>query len=105
MQNQIAQTEAFMHDIENNLYRHSFIHSGVATSVLFDQITYLLSNIDVRLIDLTQSMEDMFKESVSTIFHYQVGEVFKEPQKEEVEDLMKEIDKRAVVREYKNDKI
>ena len=105
LQNQIAQTEAFMHDIENNLYRHSFIHSGVATSVLFDQITYLLSNIDVRLIDLTQSMEDMFKESVSTIFHYQVGEVFKEPQKEEVEDLMKEIDKRAVVREYKNDKI
>lgn len=90
-----------MHDIESNLHRHSFVHSGVATSVLFDQITYLLSNIDVKLIDMTRSMEDMFSESVGTIFHYQVGESFKEPQKEEVEDLLKEIEKRAIVREYK----
>ncbi|TVM00607.1 MAG: hypothetical protein CV087_13490 [Candidatus Brocadia sp. WS118] len=100
LQNQIAQIEGFMHDIESNLHRHSFIHSGVTTSVLFDQITYLLSNIDVKLIDMTHSMEEMFKESVGTIFHYQVGEGFKEPQKEEIEDLMKEIDKRAIVREY-----
>lgn len=104
LQNQVAQIDGFMHDIESNLHRHSFVHSGVATSVLFDQITYLLSNIDVRLIDMTQSMEEMFKESVSTIFHYQVGEGFKEPQKEEIDDLMREIDKRAIVREYKNDK-
>ncbi|MBV6519882.1 MAG: hypothetical protein DCC43_04090 [Candidatus Brocadia sp.] len=102
LQNQIAQIEGFMHDIESNLDRHSFIHSGVTTSVLFDQITYLLSNIDVRLIALTQSMEDMFKESVSTIFHYQVGEGFKEPQKEEMDDLMKEIDKLAIIKEYGN---
>lgn len=101
LQNQITQIEAFMHDIESNLHRHSFVHSGVATSVLFDQITYLLSNIDVKLIDMTRSMEDMFSESVGTIFHYQVGESFKEPQKEEVEDLLKEIEKRAIVREYK----
>lgn len=104
LQNQVAQIDGFMHDIESNLHRHSFVHSGVATSVLFDQITYLLSNIDVRLIDMTQSMEEMFKESVSTIFHYQVGEGFKEPQKEEIDDLLREIDKRAIVREYKNDK-
>lgn len=103
LQNQIAQIEGFMHDIESNLHRHSFVHSGVTTSVLFDQITYLLSNIDVRLIDMTQSMEDMFKESVRTIFHYQVGEGFKEPQKEEIDDLMREISKRAIVREYRND--
>ncbi len=103
LQNQITQIEGFMHDIESNLHRRSFIHSGVTTSVLFDQITYLLSNIDVRMIDMTQSMEDMFKESVHTIFHYQVGEDFKEPQKEEIDDLMKEIEKRAIVREYKND--
>lgn len=100
LQNQIAQIDGFMHDIENNLYRHSFIHSGVATSVLFDQITYLLSNIDVRLIDLPKSTEDMFKESVSTIFHYQVGETFKEPKQENIEVLMKEIDKKTIIREY-----
>ena len=45
----------FIHAIENYLHRHSFIHSGVATSVLFDQITYLLSNIDVRLLDMTKA--------------------------------------------------
>jgi hypothetical protein len=100
LQNQITQIEGFMHDIESNLYRQSFIHSGVATSVLFDQITYLLSNIDVRLIDLPKSAEDMFKESVSTIFHYQVGETFKEPKTEDIEDLMREIDRKAIIKEF-----
>lgn len=102
LQNQIAQIDGFMHDIEGNLYRHSFIHSGVATSVLFDQITYLLSNIDVRLIDMPKSTEDMFNESVSTIFHYQVGETFKEPKQEDIEALMKEIDRKAITREYQS---
>ncbi|MFN3531376.1 MAG: hypothetical protein ACK41Q_02520 [Candidatus Brocadia sp.] len=102
LQNQIAQIDGFMHDIESNLYRHSFIYSGVATSVLFDQITYLLSNIDVRLIDLPKSTENMFNESVSTIFHYQVGETFKEPKPEDIEALMKEIDRKTITREYQN---
>lgn len=100
LQNQITQIEGFMHNIESNLYRQSFIHSGVATSVLFDQTTYLLSNIDVRLIDLPKSAEDMFNESVNTIFHYQVGEIFKEPKIEDIEDLMKEIDRKAIVRKF-----
>lgn len=104
LQNQITQIEGFMHDIESNLHRHSFIHSGVATSVLFDQITYLLSNIDVKLIDLPKSTEDMFNESVSTIFHYQVGETFKEPKQEDIEDLMREIGKKTIIREYQPDK-
>jgi hypothetical protein len=104
LQNQIAQIDGFMHGIESNLYRHSFVYSGVATSVLFDQITYLLSNIDVRLIDLPKSTEDMFNESVSTIFHYQVGETFKEPKQEDIEVLMKEIDKKTIIRKYQNDK-
>lgn len=102
LQNQIAQIDGFMHDIESNLYRHSFIHSGVATSVLFDQITYLLSNIDVRLIDMPKSTENMFNESVSTIFHYQVGETFKEPKQEDIEALMKEIDRKMIIREYQS---
>jgi hypothetical protein len=102
LQNQIAQIDGFMHDIESNLYRHSFIYSGVATSVLFDQVTYLLSNIDVRLINLPRSAEDMFNESVSTIFHYQVGESFKEPKHEDIEALMKEIDRKAIIREYQS---
>ncbi|MDE2216728.1 MAG: hypothetical protein KGJ87_06165 [Planctomycetota bacterium] len=100
LQNQITLIEGFVHDIENNLHQHSFVHSGVATSVLFDQITYVLSNIDVRLIDMDKSTEEMFHESVNTIFHYQVGETFKEPTKEDFDDLMKEIEKRAIVREY-----
>ncbi|MBU6392732.1 MAG: hypothetical protein KGQ83_10895, partial [Planctomycetes bacterium] len=100
LQNQITLIEGFVHDIENNLHQHSFVHSGVATSVLFDQITYVLSNIDVRLIDMDKSTEEMFHESVNTIFHYQVGETFKEPTKEDFDDLMKEIEKKAIVREY-----
>ncbi len=102
LQNQISQIDGFMHDIENNLYRRSLIHSGVTTSVLFDQITYLLSNIDVRLIDMPKSAEDMFKESVSTIFHYQVGETFQEPKQEDIEALMKEIDGKTIIREYQS---
>lgn len=102
IQNQISQMQGFMHAIENYLHQHSFVHSGVATSVLFDQITYLLSNIDVRLLDMTKSMEDMFKESVDTIFHYQVGEAFTEPKKEDIDDLMKEVNKKTVVRKYQN---
>lgn len=102
LQNQIAQMHGFIHAIENYLHRHSFIHSGVATSVLFDQITYLLSNIDVRLLDMTKPVENMFNESVNTIFHYQVGETFTEPKKEDIENLMKEIEKKTIVRQYKN---
>ena len=44
----------------------------------------------------------MFRESVDTIFHYQVGETFEEPKKEAIEDLMKEIEKRVIVRKYQN---
>lgn len=102
LQNQIAQMYGFMHNFKANLHRHSFIHSGVTTSVLFDQITYLLSNIDVRLIDMTKSLEQMFNKSVDTIFHYQVGEVFKEPQKENFESLMSEIEKMTIVRKYQS---
>src|SRR3990167_1087710 len=102
LQNQIAQMHGFIHAIENYLHRHSFIHSGVATSVLFDQITYLLSNIDVRLLDMAKPVENMFNESVNTIFHYQVGETFTEPKKENIDDLVKEIEKRTIVRQYQN---
>ena len=102
LQNQIAQMHGFVHAIENYLHRHSFIHSGVATSVLFDQITYLLSNIDVRLLDMTKPVENMFHESVNTIFHYQVGETFTEPKKEDIDNLMKEIEKKTIVRQYQN---
>ena len=102
LQNQIAQMHGFIHAIENYLHRHSFIHSGVATSVLFDQITYLLSNIDVRLLDMTKPIENMFNESVNTIFHYQIGEAFTEPKKEDIDNLMKEIEKRTIVRQYQN---
>lgn len=100
LQNQIAQMYGFMNDIESYLHLHSFIHSGVASSVLFDQITYILSNIDIRMTDKTPSLEQMFTECVDTIFQYQVGETFKEPKKEDFEDLMKEIGKRMIVRKY-----
>lgn len=102
LQNQLAQLDGFIHDVENNIQRHSFIHSGVATSVLFDQITYLLSNIDVRLIEMDKSTEDIFNESVSTIFHYQTGETFTEPKNEDIGDLMEEIERRTIVRKYQN---
>lgn len=102
LQNQITQIYEFIHAIENHLHRHSFIHSGVATSVLFDQITFLLSKIDVRLIEMTESAEHMFQESVNTIFHYQAGETFLEPKKEDLDGLMKEIENRTIVRTYQN---
>ena len=102
LQNQIAQIEGFMHGIEGNLCQHSFVYSGVATSVLFDQITYTLSNIDIRLLDMTDTAERMFREGVDTIFHYQVGETFAEPKSEEMEGLVEEIEKRTVIRKYGN---
>jgi len=102
LQNQIAQIEGYMHEIEGNLCQHSFVYSGVATSVLFDQITYTLSNIDIRLLDMTDSAEQMFREGVDTIFHYQVGEAFAEPKSEDVEGLLREIEKRTVIRKYGN---
>lgn len=102
LQNQIAQMDGFVHDIESNLQRHSFIHSGVATSVLFDQITYLLSNIDVRLLDMTKLTENMFNESVGAIFHYQAGESFTEPKNEDIGDLMVEIEKKTIIRKYQS---
>ncbi|MBF8275984.1 MAG: small soluble cyt c [Candidatus Brocadiaceae bacterium] len=100
LQNQIAQIEGFMHGIEGNLCQHSFVYSGVAASVLFDQITYTLSNIDIRLLDMTDTAERMFREGVDTIFHYQVGEAFAEPKSEEMEGLAEEIEKRTVIRKY-----
>ncbi len=102
IQNQISQMQGFMHAIEDYLRQNSFIHSGVATSVLFDQITYLLSTIDVRLLDMTKSMEGMFKQSVDTIFHYQIGETFTEPKKEDLDNLMKKVEERTIVRKYRN---
>ncbi len=102
LQNQIIQMNGFMHAIKNALHQHSLVSSGVATSVLFDQITYLLSNIDVRLLDMTKLTENMFNESVDTIFHYQAGEVFIEPEKADMEHLLKEIEKKTVVRVYQN---
>ncbi len=102
LQNQISQMQGFTHAIETYLQQHSFIHSGVATSVLFDQITYLLSNIDVRLLDVTKLTKDLFNESVSTILHYQVGETFTEPKKEDIDDLMKKIQERTIVRKYQS---
>ena len=100
LQNQIAQIEGYMHGIEGNLCHHSFVYSGVATSVLFDQITYTLSNIDIRLLDMTETAERMFREGVDVIFHYQVGETFAEPKSEEMEGLAEEIEKRTVIRKY-----
>lgn len=100
LQNQIAQIEGYMHGIESNLCQHSFVYSGVAASVLFDQITYTLSNIDIRLLAMTDSAERMFREGVDTIFHYQVGETFVEPKSEEMEGLAEEIEKRTVIRKY-----
>ena len=100
LQNQIAQIEGYMHGIESNLCQHSFVYSGVATSVLFDQITYTLSNIDIRLLAMTDSAERMFREGVDTIFHYQVGEAFAEPKSEEIAGLADEIEKRTVIRKY-----
>jgi hypothetical protein len=51
---------------------------------------------------MTKPVENMFNESVNTIFHYQVGETFTEPKKEDIDDLMKEIEKKTIVRQYQN---
>ncbi len=103
-QNQIAQALGFIKTIKGFIDQHSFVHSGVSTSVLFDQITYLLSNTDVRLFDMASLTEDMYNNSVSTIFRYQVGEKFTEPNKKGIENLMRRIEKKTIVKTYQNQK-
>ncbi len=101
-QYQISQLLEFIVTVKGFLGQDSFVHSGVSTSGLFDQITYLLSNTDVKLLDFTCLTEDMYNESIKTIFQYQVGETFNEPKKEEVESLMKKIEKKAIVKTYQS---
>lgn len=100
-QYQVDQILGFIKTIKSFLDQQTFVHSGVSTSVLFDQITYLLSNTDVRLLDLTKLTEDMYNESIETIFRYQVGETFNEPKNKDMKKLMKEIEKKAIVKAYK----
>ncbi len=97
---QISQALGFIKTIKDFLDQDSFVHSGVSTSDLFDQITYLLSNTDVKLLDFTSLTEDMYNDSIKTIFQYQVGETFDEPQKEDIESLMKKVDKMIKVKTY-----
>ncbi len=101
-QYQISQLLEFIETVKGFLGQHSFVHSGVSTSALFDQITYLLSNTDVKLLDFTSLTEDMYNESIKTIFQYQVGETYNEPKKGEIESLMKKIEKKATVKTYKS---
>jgi len=61
-----------------------------------------LSNTDVKLLDFTSLTEDMYNESIKTIFQYQVGETFNEPKKEDVDRLMKKIEKKASVKTYQS---
>ena len=103
-QYQISQLFEFIATVKGFLGQHSFVHSGVATSSLFDSITYLLSNTDVKLLDFTSLTEDMYNESIKTIFQYQVGETYNEPKKEDVESLMKKVEKKATVKTYKSKK-
>ncbi|GAX60976.1 indolepyruvate ferredoxin oxidoreductase, alpha and beta subunits [Candidatus Scalindua japonica] len=103
-QYQISQLFEFIETVKGFLGQDSFVHSGVATSSLFDQITYLLSNTDVKLLDFTSLTEDMYNESIKTIFQYQVGETFNEPKKGDIERLMKKIEKKAIVKTYKSKK-
>ena len=103
-QYQISQLLEFIDTVKGFLGQHSFVHSGVSTSALFDSITYLLSNTDVKLLDFTSLTEDMYNESIKTIFQYQVGETYNEPKKEEVESLMKKVKKKTSVKTYKNKK-
>ncbi len=42
----------------------------------------------------------MYNDSIKTIFQYQVGETFDEPQKEDIESLMKKVDKMIKVKTY-----
>lgn len=99
-QYQISQLFQFIETVKGFLGQHSFVHSGVSTSGLFDQITYLLSNTDVKLLDFTSLTEDMYNESIKTIFQYQVGETFNEPRKEDIGRLMKKIEKKTIVKTY-----
>ena len=103
-QYQISQLFEFIETVKGFLGQHSFVHSGVSTSSLFDQITYLLSNTDVKLLDFTSLTEDMYNESIKTIFQYQVGETYNEPKKGDIESLMKKIEKKASVKTYKSQK-
>ena len=100
-QYQISQLFEFIETVKGFLGQESFVHSGVSTSSLFDQITYLLSNTDVKLLDFTSLTEDMYNESIKTIFQYQVGETYSEPKKEDINRLMKKIEKKAIVKTYK----
>lgn len=102
IQNQITQILGFIRAIKDYLNQSTFVHSGVSTSVLFDQITSLLSNIDVKLLDMDKLTEDMFIECINMLSHYQAGETFKEPQNDDIDRLMQEIRKREVVKTYKN---
>ena len=101
-QYQISQLLEFIVTVKGFLGQHSFVHSGVSTSALFDQITYLLSNTDVKLLDFTSLTEDMYNESIKTIFQYQVGETYNEPKKGDIESLLKKIEKKATVKTYKS---
>ncbi|MCR4290268.1 MAG: hypothetical protein NUV86_08435 [Candidatus Scalindua sp.] len=101
-QYQTSQLFEFIETVKDFLGQDSFVHSGVSTSSLFDQITYLLSNTDVKLLDFTSLTEDMYNESIKTIFQYQVGETYNEPQKGDIDSLMKKIEKRATVKIYKS---
>jgi len=101
-QYQISQLLGYIETVKDLLGQHSFVHSGVSTSSLFDQITYLLSNTDVKLLDFTRLTEDMYNESIKTIFQYQVGETFNEPKKEDIDRLMKKIEKKTIVKTYRS---
>ena len=101
-QYQISQLVEFIVTVKGFLGQDSFVHSGVSTSGLFDQITYLLSNTDVKLLDFTSLTEDMYNESIKTIFQYQVGETFNEPKKGDVDSLMKKIEKKAIAKTYQS---
>ncbi len=101
-QYQISQLFEFIETVKGFLGQDSFVHSGVSTSGLFDQVTYLLSNTDVKLLDFTSLTEDMYNESIKTIFQYQVGETYNEPKKEDIDRLMKKVEKKAIVNTYQS---
>jgi hypothetical protein len=101
-QYQVSQLLEFIETVKGFLGQHSFVHSGVSTSSLFDSITYLLSNTDIKLLDFTSLTEDMYNESIKTIFQYQVGETYNEPKKGDIESLMKKVEKKASVKTYKS---
>ena len=100
-QYQISQLLEFIETVKGFLGQDSFVHSGVSTSALFDSITYLLSNTDVKLLDFTSLTEDMYNDSIKTIFQYQVGEAYNEPKKGDIESLMKKVEKKTSVKTYK----